>query len=167
MTKLIRWTTWRRDTPPKASKEEWKYPKSPATGTPNRLPKKKAKGSEADQEDDELGISLRDILEIRNALKDEMRDSRKIMEERMSSLETKKTGYLQIVALDFKLLGVGLQLGTLGYRAQSSNHSTTPPRSRRYVMLIVLQPIIACRFWPQKKKLPDLRLVAFQARVIN
>ena len=62
----------------------------------------------------------------------------------------KKAGYLQIVALDFKLLGVGLELGTFGYRAQSSNHSTTPPRcyfaSRRYVMLIVPQPISACRF---------------------
>ena len=74
MTKLIRWTTWRWDTPPKASKEKWTYPKSPATGTPNRLPKKKAKGSEADQ-DDKLGISLRDILEIIIALKDEMRES--------------------------------------------------------------------------------------------
>ena len=39
----------------------------------------------------------------------------------------KKTGYLQIVALDFNLLGVGLELGTFGHRAQSSNHSTTPP----------------------------------------
>ena len=40
----------------------------------------------------------------------------------------KKAGYLQIVALDFKLLGVGLELGTFGYRTQSSNHSTTPLR---------------------------------------
>ena len=40
----------------------------------------------------------------------------------------KKAGYLQIVALDFKLLGAGLELGIFGYRAQSSNHSTTPPR---------------------------------------
>ena len=58
----------------------------------------------------------------------------------------KKAGYLQIVALDFKLLGVWLELGTFGYRAQSSNHSTTPPMCQ-----VVPQPISACRFWPQIK----------------
>ena len=40
----------------------------------------------------------------------------------------KKAGYLQSVALDFKLLGVGLELGTFGYRVQRSDHSTKPPR---------------------------------------
>ena len=40
----------------------------------------------------------------------------------------KKAGYLQSVALDLKLLGVGLELGTFGYRVQRSEHSTKPPR---------------------------------------
>ena len=40
----------------------------------------------------------------------------------------KKAGYLQSVALDFKLLGVGPELGTFGFRVQRSDHSTTPPR---------------------------------------
>ena len=42
--------------------------------------------------------------------------------------DEKKTGYLQSVALDFKLLGVGPELGTFGSRVQRSDHSTTPPR---------------------------------------
>ena len=83
----------------------------------------------------------------------------------------KKAGYLQSVALDFKLLGVGPELGTFGSRVQRSDHSTTPPRckfaSRRDVTRIVPQPISACRLWRQKKKkIRILRLAAFQARVI-
>ena len=42
--------------------------------------------------------------------------------------DKKKAGYLQSVALDFKLLGVGPELGTFGPRVQRSDHSTTPPR---------------------------------------
>ena len=42
--------------------------------------------------------------------------------------EEKKAGDLQSVALDFKLLGVGPELGTSGSRVQRSDHSTTPPR---------------------------------------
>ena len=45
----------------------------------------------------------------------------------MANKDKEEAGYLQSVALNFKLLGVGLELGTFGYRAQSSNHSTTPP----------------------------------------
>ena len=42
--------------------------------------------------------------------------------------EEKKKGYLQSVALDFKLLGMGSELGTFGFRVQRSDHSTMPPR---------------------------------------
>ena len=35
----------------------------------------------------------------------------------------KKAGYLQSVALDFKLLGVGAEPGTFGSRVQHSDHS--------------------------------------------
>ena len=42
--------------------------------------------------------------------------------------EEKKAGYLQSVALDFKLLGVGSELGTFGSQVQRSDHSTTLPR---------------------------------------
>ena len=42
--------------------------------------------------------------------------------------EEKKAGSLQSVALDFKLLGVGPEPGTHGYRVQRSDHSPTPPR---------------------------------------
>ena len=42
--------------------------------------------------------------------------------------EEKKTGYQQRVALDFKLLGVGPELGTFGSPVLRSDHSTTPPR---------------------------------------
>ena len=73
-------------TPPKALKEKRTYPKSPATCTPTRLPKKLAKGSGIDPEEDAEGISLRDILVSINDLKVEMRDNRRII-ERMSSLE--------------------------------------------------------------------------------
>ena len=37
--------------------------------------------------------------------------------------EEKKAGYLQSVALDLKLLGVGPELGTVGSRVQRSDHS--------------------------------------------
>ena len=40
----------------------------------------------------------------------------------------KKADYLQSVALDFKLLGVGPELGTFGSRVQRSDHSTKLPR---------------------------------------
>ena len=40
----------------------------------------------------------------------------------------KKAGYLQSVALDFKLLGVGDPNSGVGSQVQSSNHSITPPR---------------------------------------
>ena len=43
--------------------------------------------------------------------------------------EEEKDGYLQSMALDLKLLGVGPELGTFGSRVQHSDHSTTPPRS--------------------------------------
>ena len=42
----------------------------------------------------------------------------------------KKAGYLQSVALDFKLLGVGLELGTFGYRVQRSDHSDRAASAR-------------------------------------
>ena len=42
--------------------------------------------------------------------------------------EETKAGYLQSVALDFKLLGVGPKLGTFGSRVQDSDHSTTTTR---------------------------------------
>ena len=55
-------------TPPKALKEKRTYPKSPATCTPTRLPKKMAKGSGIEAEDAQ-GISLRDLLVSINYLK--------------------------------------------------------------------------------------------------
>ena len=71
-----------------------------------------------------------------------------------SGKQRKKAGYLQSVALDFKLLGAGPELGTSGSRVQRSDHS-----------LIVPQAISACRFWRQKKNLALFRLVASQAHV--
>ena len=43
MTKLIRWTTWRRDTPPKASKGKWMYPQKPRNRYPKQATKEKSK----------------------------------------------------------------------------------------------------------------------------
>ena len=83
----------------------------------------------------------------------------------------KKDGYLQSVALDFKLLGVGLELGTFGYRVQ---RSTTRPsrlganlRRDATSRLLFLDQSALADFDPRKKKEPHLRLVAFQARVMT
>ena len=62
--------------------------------------------------------------------------------------KVKKAYYLLSVALDLKLVGAG---------------------TREWVTLIVPQPInaVLAHFDHRKKNLPDLRLVAFQARVIR
>ena len=56
--------------------------------------------------------------------------------------EEKKAGYLQSVALDFKLLGVGPELGTFGSRVQRSGHSTTPPRDATSHVLFLNQSVL-------------------------
>ena len=68
----------------------------------------------------------------------------------------KKDGYLQSVVLDFKLLGVGLELGTSGYRVQ---RSTTRPsrlganlRRNATSRLLFLDQSALADFDPRKKK---------------
>ena len=83
----------------------------------------------------------------------------------------KKAGYLQSVALDFKVLGVGLELGTFGYRVQRSDHDQAA-----WVLICVATLRHAyCSstnqclqiLTPEKKKIRILRPIAFQARVIK
>ena len=87
--------------------------------------------------------------------------------------QRKKAGYLQQPGLECEtritVLRIGLELGTSGSRAQRSDYSTTLPlqwganfASR---ILFLSQSVLAdFQHW-KKKKLPDLRLVAFPAQV--
>ena len=83
----------------------------------------------------------------------------------------KKAGYLQSVALDFKLLGVGPELGTFGL--ESSALTTRPRRPganlRRDLTshVLFLNQSVLADFDDRKKKIRILRLVVFQARVIK
>ena len=83
----------------------------------------------------------------------------------------KKAGYLQSVALDFKLLGVGPEVGTFGL--ESSALTTRPRRPGANLRrdptshVLFLNQSVLADFDDRKKKIRISRLVVFQARVIK